>query len=237
MGLGPSIVPQPGQVRVMRDGALLAETDAGVLHRTSYAPDLYIPEGDIAPEGLAASQASALPDLAGLRTFAFDAVEIEVDGTRVRGHMRDPLKTITVEDVPERLEVFVGEARLVDTARALRLHESGLPPRFYVPPADMDDALLAPATRISVCTYKGEARYHHVTTGEARLDHAVWTYAAPWTDFAKDIGRIKGLRGLYTSVMGRVLLNGAPVDAAAEAAADAEMIASPTIDAVLKDKP
>jgi len=233
---GPAILPHKGTVEI-RDGAtLLARTDRATLHRITYAPDLYIPEADITEAGQDRAQASALPALTGLRTFPFDTVEIYVNGTRVRGHIRDPLKTITVEDVPQRLQVFARGAELVNSTAALRLIETGLPPRFYVPAEDIDEALLSPSDRQSVCTYKGEATYHHVRGRDGHIENAVWTYAAPWTDFAADIGRIAGHRGLYTSAMGEVLLDGAVQDASVDAAADAAMIASPTVDAVLKTR-
>ena len=233
---GPAIVPHPGPVRVEAGGAVLGASVAALLHRVTYAPDLYLPEADITAAGRTLSQASALPDLAGYRTFAFDTVEIYASGTRVQGHMRDPLKSITVEDVPTRLQIFVGEAKLVDTTAALMLHETGLPPRFYVPPGDVNTDFLTPSPRHSVCTYKGEATYHHIDTPDGQVENAVWTYAAPWTDFAADISRIGGYRGLYTSAMGRVLLDGVLQDASADAKTDAAMIAAPTIDAVLAGK-
>ncbi|MEO0391217.1 MAG: DUF427 domain-containing protein [Pseudomonadota bacterium] len=230
--------PYPHHVRITAQGQTLAQTTSGVLHRHGYAPDIYLPRADaIAAHPAMRSGAPVDPSLADHVTFDFDSVETYVDGALVRGHVRDPLKVITVHPVSERLEVMVDGAPLVDTHAALELLETGLPPRFYVPPGDVDQTRLVPSERVSVCTYKGDAAYHHVQTQHGMLENAVWTYAAPWTDFAQDIGRIAGHLGLYTSVMDAVLLNGVPRDAAAEADADAAMIANPTVDQTLKARP
>ena len=118
----------------------------------------------------------------------------------------------------------------------MRLEETGLPARYYIPAEDIDTSVLAPSDRKSVCTYKGEATYHHLHVGDTTVENAVWTYAEPWTDFAADIGKLKGHRGVYASVFDRVLLDGADITTTEDADFDRAMIARPTIDRVLNEK-
>ena len=176
------------------------------------------------------------PGIAGRIAFEFDKVRIEVDGQLVRGHVRDPLKTLTVAELGQRLTLELGGQTVADTARALVLRESGLPDRFYIPAGDVDRACLEPSDRRTVCTYKGEATYWHLKVAGQRFENAVWAYPEPWTDFAADIGRIAGYLGFYASHFDRVLLDGQNIASAADKAADSAMIASPTIDSVMRER-
>ncbi len=174
-------------------------------------------------------------DIAGHAAFYFDRVETRVDGERVRGHVRDPHKVITVRPLAGRLRMELGGIAVVDTERASILAESGLPERFYVPPEDVAEGVLQPSPRRSVCTYKGEASYRHLAVpGEAVRENAVWSYPRPWTDFSADLERIAGCFGFYASTFERVTLDGRVLEAdAAQAAVDRRMRENPTVDAPL----
>lgn len=260
-----TVEPYPHRVEIMAQGVTLARTDNAVLRIETHAPDIYVPASDITPGVLEPSETPDDADhlhyfdgtiegtrtprmawqqtgkqtderLLGCYAFDFDKVTIDVDGTRVRGHVRDPHKRITVTPVVGRLRFELGGVPVIETDAALLLEETGLPARYYVPADDVAARFLVPSDRQSVCTYKGEATYHHLQAGERTVENAVWTYDAPWTDFATDIGLIAGHRGFYTSVFDRVLLNDEDIGSDAEAAADQAMIATPTIDAALRDK-
>ena len=255
----------PHEVVITAEGVTLARTRNAMLRIETYAPDIFVPASDITPGVLAPTETAeerarlhyfdgTLEDaridriawqridkdtderLLGCYAFDFDKVTIEVDGQRVRGHVRDPHKVITVTPVKGHLRMEMGGTPVIETDRALRLEETGLPARYYVPTQDIDEACLVPSDRRSVCTYKGEATYHHLRVGETTVENAVWTYAAPWTDFAADIGKLKGHRGLYTSLFDRALLDGEEITDSGDAEADRAMIARPTIDSALREK-
>jgi len=177
------------------------------------------------------------PKLRGHYAFYFDKVCTEVDGRLVRGHVRDPHKIISVTPVDTNLCLEIAGHVIADTDQALLLHETGLPSRYYIPPDDIDASCLVTSDRRSVCTYKGEATYHHLKVGDCLIENAVWTYADAWTDFSADVGNIQGYRGFYASTFDRVLLNQVVVsDDTNDAAADRAMIARPTIDRVVREK-
>ncbi len=87
--------------------------------------------------------------------------------------------TITIQPAPNRVRVaFAGET-VVDSARALVLSESGLPPVFYFPPDEVRADLLTPSDLHTRCPFKGEASYWSLTVGDRRADCVVWGYPDP----------------------------------------------------------
>ncbi len=56
-------------------------------------------------------------------------------------------------------------------ARNRILFETGLPPRYYIPPEDVRGEALVPSDKHTQCPYKGVASYYSV--GE-RVENLVW---------------------------------------------------------------
>jgi uncharacterized protein (DUF427 family) len=71
--------------------------------------------------------------------------------------------------------VRVDGEQVADTTRARVLFETGLPPRWYVPPADVRTDLLEPSESSTGCAYKGYASYWSVGDEE----DVVWSYPEP----------------------------------------------------------
>lgn len=87
--------------------------------------------------------------------------------------------SIMIRTVPGRYIVRASGAIIGETERALELVEGSRPPVLYVPREDVAMALLDPTDRHSTCPLKGEASYFSVSTPEARLENAVWSYERP----------------------------------------------------------
>ena len=79
--------------------------------------------------------------------------------------------------LPERL-LFAEPLR-----RRMRVQVGGAP-RWYVPPADVEDSLLTPAQGQTFCPYKGLCSYYDI--GDAR--QAAWSYLDAWPA----VGRVAG---------------------------------------------
>jgi len=62
------------------------------------------------------------------------------------------------------------------TPRAKLLYETSLPLRVYIPAADVAAGVLAPSAKRTVCPYKGEANYWHVTVDGQRFEDAAFSY-------------------------------------------------------------
>ena len=127
-----------------------------------------------------------------------------VEGWRYRGNRRPPFALKpgpgqeSVWDFPRPpavrpdgrlVEVSVEGVLIAHTRQALRVLETGSPPTFYIPPADVRVELLEPSFTRTICEWKGEARYYAVRAGEALINDAAWSYPRPKDPFLAIAGR------------------------------------------------
>jgi len=94
--------------------------------------------------------------------------------------------TVTIQPADAHVEVRLGHEVLASSDRALRLEETGLPARYYLPKADVRMDLLESTSFHTTCPFKGEASYWSVTLDGTRHDGIVWAYETP-IDSAADI--------------------------------------------------
>src|SRR3954447_13751164 len=87
--------------------------------------------------------------------------------------------TVTITPTDAHVEVRLGGELLASTDRALRLDETGLPARYYLPKDDVQMDRLQPTSFHTTCPFKGEASYWSVTVGDEIHDGVVWGYEAP----------------------------------------------------------
>lgn len=97
---------------------------------------------------------------------------------------------ITIEPCTERVTVRAAGRIVADTKAALVLREAKLPPVFYIPLADVDQAAIRPSESHTYCPYKGTASYYDVLTDESAIDDAVWTYPEPYDAVAQIAGHV-----------------------------------------------
>ena len=83
-----------------------------------------------------------------------------------------PDHPIVVEPQPGTVRVRAGGRIVAESRAALRLTEASYPPVLYIPPGDIDGALLLPSERESYCPYKGRAAYHHLALEGGGVLHA-----------------------------------------------------------------
>ena len=102
--------------------------------------------------------------------------------------------TVTINPSDEHVEVRIGDLVLASTDHPLRLDETGLPTRFYLPPADVRLDLLRKTSFHTTCPYKGEASYWSVEAGGRVHDDVVWSYETPIAESEQ----ITGLLCFYT---------------------------------------
>ncbi|MFG3020691.1 DUF427 domain-containing protein [Streptomyces sp. NPDC048254] len=89
--------------------------------------------------------------------------------------------TITIEQSPQHVRVAHGDLILAESDRALVLHETGCPPRYYIPAEDVRLDLLTPSESHSVCPFKGTASYWSLPDAP----DLVWAYPDPKSDIAQ----------------------------------------------------
>jgi len=117
--------------------------------------------------------------------YAEQADEWWLEDERTLGHFRDPFHRIDVLPSSRRVRISAGDEVFADTDRAVLLFETGLPPRAYVPRADVRVAI-EPAEKRTVCPYKGEARYWDV----GGVAEAAWSYEYPLPESTGIAGRL-----------------------------------------------
>lgn len=148
------------------------------------------------------------PDgLADLVAFYFDRLdEWYEEDERLTTPPRDPFHRVDTRSTSRHVQVTAGGETVADSSRAVALFETGLPARYYLPPADVDSALLTPSQTTSVCPYKGVASYVSVRTPDGgTLADAGWVYQEPF-------GEALQVRG-YLSFLGdgiEITVDGAP---------------------------
>jgi uncharacterized protein (DUF427 family) len=74
---------------------------------------------------------------------------------------------------------------VASTRLGMRTLETSHPPSYYFPREDIAMDLLRPSSRRSVCEWKGQASYFHVTIGGTTFQDVGWCYTAPTDAFAR----------------------------------------------------
>ncbi len=104
-----------------------------------------------------------------------------------------PGHTISIAPTAVHVEVRLGGRLLADTHRAMKLDETGLPARYYLPPDDIQMALLRPTAFHTTCPFKGEASYWSLDLDGETYDGIVWSYEAPTAQAAE----VRGMLSFY----------------------------------------
>ena len=90
--------------------------------------------------------------------------------------------TITIRPADVHVEVALNGQALASSDRAVRLDETGLPARYYLPRDDVRTDLLRPSAHHTTCPFKGEASYWSVQLGDDVHENIVWSYETPIPD-------------------------------------------------------
>jgi uncharacterized protein (DUF427 family) len=115
------------------------------------------------------------PDLAGYLTVDFSAFDWREEDEPIVSHPHDPFRRIDILAGSRHVRIESDGQLLAESSRPLLLFETGLPTRFYLPPADLV-VDLQPSDTVSDCAYKGRASYFSVPGGRADI---AWTYRDP----------------------------------------------------------
>ena len=122
--------------------------------------------------------------------------------------------TITITPADVHVEVALNGQTLATSDRAVRLDETGFPPRYYIPRDDVRTDLLRPSAHHTTCPFKGVASYWSVQLGSDVQENIVWSYETPIPDAA-------GITGLLCFYNDRVDLRVGDVGQPARAARSA----------------
>ena len=116
---------------------------------------------------------------------------------RVNYRIEGPAHKLLMHDFPRRLRATFGGQTVVDTTRAVLLHETGLPPQVYVPIDDIRADLIQPTAHHTYCPFKGTASYWTVSADGQQAENAIWSYPEPNAEAAW----LTGYAGFYWGAM------------------------------------
>lgn len=130
--------------------------------------------------------------LRGTARVAWEALDawFEED-EQVHVHPRNPYSRVDAlpAEVPVRVEL--DGVVLAEASSAVRLFETGLPPRTYLPRTALRMEHLEPSPTVTSCPYKGTtSRYWSVRVGGVLHSDLAWEYAFPVASLAAIAGRV-----------------------------------------------
>jgi len=94
-------------------------------------------------------------------------------------HARDPYHRVDVLRSSRHVHVAVHGETLAESSTPRMLFESGLPPRFYFAPTEVNFNLLEAIELTTSCPYKGDASYFDAVLGAQREPALAWSYPEP----------------------------------------------------------
>lgn len=164
--------PLRRRVRAERGDQVVVDSDDVVLvHESGKLPHYAFPIADVHVD------AAPEPNADGFVTVAWDAADAWYEeDERIEVHPRDPYHRIDTLATSRRVTVSLDGVELATTTRALALHETGLPIRWYLPPDDVHLDLLEPSKTVTECAYKGTARHWSARIGDRVVEDVAWSY-------------------------------------------------------------
>jgi uncharacterized protein (DUF427 family) len=121
----------------------------------------------------------ALAALTDQVSFSWRQLEWYEEDERVFVHARDPYKRVDTLRSSRRVQVIVAGEQVANSARPLLLLETNLPTRYYLPFEDVRTDLLEASDTVTMCPYKGRARYWSIRVRDTVVRDAAWSYPDP----------------------------------------------------------
>lgn len=119
-------------------------------------------------------------DLGNHITFVWDAMDAWFEEAEAILKPQDPYHRVDVRRAERNIRVEIDGVTVANTNTPFVLYETGLRPRFYIPEADVNFAVLTPSDTSTICQYKGIANYWSVTVRGTTHADIAWGYAAPY---------------------------------------------------------
>ena len=186
------IEPAPKWIRgTIGDETVVDTRRAQLVWEHEYYPWWYIPVADVADLSLPTTSIEQLPDHVKVEWGAVERWFEEDEEVFI--HPRDPYRRVDALPSSRHVVVRVDGVVVADSRRPTILFETGLRPRYYLPPDDVRVDLLTPTDSRTGCPYKGFARYWSLTVDGTEHTDLVWAYDDPFPESAP----VKGLMCFY----------------------------------------
>jgi len=172
------IEDNPKWIRGFVDGRLVVDSrSTKFVWEVPWYPTWYIPVGDVLDSALSTTTIPELPahvhlDWAAVDRWFEEDVEVFV-------HPRSPYTRVDILRSSRHVVVRIDGTVVADTVKPTILVETGLPPRWYIPPTDVRLGLLTQSEKTTGCPYKGFATYWGVDLDGILHPDIAWSYATP----------------------------------------------------------
>lgn len=182
----------PRRIRAVKESEAVVESRrVKLLHESGALPRFLFPEEDVRTELLPAEAVTRREEAPGHLQVEWDAADAWFEEEEeLHGHPRDPYHRIDVRESSRHVRVRVGGRLVAESHRPLVLFETGLPPRYYLRPEEVELDLLVPHGRKTRCAYKGVASHWSVQVDGELAEAVVWSYPEPDDDVARIKGRL-----------------------------------------------
>jgi uncharacterized protein (DUF427 family) len=178
----PWVEPVRQRLPAWRAGQLLLDTSRAHLYFPDERhPRWAVPAGDLLGPAPGAFTHDGLVVLS-----PGDADTWVEEDRQTYGQPRNPYHRVDALPSSRHVQVLAGQAIVAETGRPVLLIETGVAPRWYLPPGDVVWAQLEPDPARTTCQYKGEATYFRVRDSDVRL----WTYRHPDPEAAAIAGHV-----------------------------------------------
>jgi uncharacterized protein (DUF427 family) len=147
--------------------------------------------GAFAQNGALGYPESPIEELQGLVRFEWTTLDewLEEDEP-VYTHARDPYTRVDILHSSRHVEFVVDGVKVAESHKPTILFETGLPPRYYLPLADVRTELLMPSDKETHCPYKGTANYYSLEVDGKIHEDFVWIYRTPLPESQKIAGLV-----------------------------------------------
>ena len=108
---------------------------------------------------------------------------------------------VTIEPGSQRITATFNGETVVDSARAVIMHETRLPNVYYFPREDVRMEYLERTPHRTNCPFKGNASHWSLTVGDRTAENAAWSYEEAFDEAAS----VTGYVAFYWSAMDRWL--------------------------------
>lgn len=105
-------------------------------------------------------------------------------------HPRSPYTRVDILRASRTVRIEVDGVVVAETTHPTFLFETGLPRRTYIPKLDVRLDLLDETDTVTMCPYKGTARYWSVRAGGTLHPDLAWSYDAPFRESAPIAGLV-----------------------------------------------
>jgi uncharacterized protein (DUF427 family) len=105
-------------------------------------------------------------------------------------HPRDPHKRVDILPSSRSVRIELDGVMLADTTNAHVLHETSLPPRWYIPKTDVRMDLFEKTDTVTRCPYKGQAEYWSVRVGDRVEKDLAWSYPTALPESQRIVGLV-----------------------------------------------